>query len=255
MTPNPAAPDTPRRVGVPICDIWATPGEKRVSQALWGEDFVPYARDGDFIYGHGHRGYFGWVLASALGQAVPSNARVSARGTFLYAAPDLKSAVLARLPFGALVATGAARGRFVVADGGFVFADHLAHQPAHDFVAIAESLLGVPYLWGGRSELGLDCSGLVHVALAAAQIAAPRDSDFQRAMGQPCTAPYRRGDLVCWQGHIGIMQSPRQLLHANAHSMSVQSEPLEMAATRIAANGGGDVTAVRRLGQDSGSTK
>jgi cell wall-associated NlpC family hydrolase len=121
-----------------------------------------------------------------------------------------------------------------------------------DFVAVAERFVGVPYLWGGKTSLGIDCSGLVQIALTAAGIACPRDSDMQeRALGAaiaPDPAGLRRGDLFFWKGHVAIVRDATTLLHANAHHMAVASEPIAEAVRRIAA-GGSPVTTVKRLQQ------
>jgi cell wall-associated NlpC family hydrolase len=126
---------------------------------------------------------------------------------------------------------------------------HLA-PVAGDFVAQAERFLGAPYLWGGRSARGIDCSALVQLALLAAGREAPRDSDMQAALlgtELPARAALRRGDLVFWKGHVGIMRDRDTLIHANAHHMAVAAEPFGPAAARIAAAGGGPVTGRRRL--------
>jgi cell wall-associated NlpC family hydrolase len=121
---------------------------------------------------------------------------------------------------------------------------------AADFVAVAEMFLAVPYLWGGKTSLGLDCSGLAQVALAAAGRSAPRDSDMQcRDLGValPADATLGRGDLVFWPGHVGLMRDDTTLLHANAHAMCVSSEPLAEARARIQAATGAEVLAIKRL--------
>jgi cell wall-associated NlpC family hydrolase len=133
--------------------------------------------------------------------------------------------------------------------GGHVPRPHL-EPVASDWVAQAERFLGVPYLWGGRSARGLDCSALVQLALLAAGYEAPRDSDMQEALlgaELAADAPPRRGDLVFWTGHVGIMQDAETLLHANGHHMAVASEPFLPAAARIEAAGGGPVTMRRRI--------
>ena len=143
----------------------------------------------------------------------------------------------------------------VTADGLFLYARHLAPIDARepDFVAVAERFLETPYLWGGRTSEGIDCSGLAQTALMAAGIPAPRDSDMQEAaLGQPlplddALAHLRRGDLVFWKGHVGIMRDAATLLHANGWAMKVASEPLAEARARIEKSGGGAITSIRRL--------
>jgi cell wall-associated NlpC family hydrolase len=140
----------------------------------------------------------------------------------------------------------------VMRDLGFVWRSHLAplDAPAADFVAVAETLLGAPYLWGGKSSIGVDCSGLVQISLAAADRKAPRDSDMQEArLGKPVSAgaPLQRGDLVFWKGHVGIMRDATTLLHANGTHMLVSSEPLDEVRARNLSAGAGDITAVKRL--------
>ena len=142
----------------------------------------------------------------------------------------------------------------VSADGLHLWTRHLAESGSRepDYVAVAELFLETPYLWGGRTSEGIDCSGLVQTALTAAGQASPRDSDMQEAeLGEPIAiddprTPLKRGDLVFWKRHVGIMRDPVTLLHANGWHMKVASEPLAEARARIAA-GGGEVTSVRRL--------
>ncbi len=131
---------------------------------------------------------------------------------------------------------------------------HLAPADTHetDFVAVAERFVGVPYLWGGKTSLGIDCSGLVQVALNAAGIACPRDSDMQeRALGSPVGVDnekiaFRRGDLIFWKGHVAIVRDDATLVHANAYHMAVKIESIANAVRRIA-EAGSAVTSVRRL--------
>ena len=137
----------------------------------------------------------------------------------------------------------------VTGDGLWLHAQHVAPLDARepDFVAVAERFLETPYLWGGRTSEGIDCSGLVQTALAAAGVAGPRDSDMMEAtLGAPlplemAEAGLRRGDLVFWKGHVGIMRDARALLHANGSAMKVTSEPLAAARSRIKEKGGGPV--------------
>jgi cell wall-associated NlpC family hydrolase len=225
------------------------------TELLFGETFTVYASENGFAWGQAAvDGYVGYVEACDLAPtATQPNARVTASSTFVYARADLKSPVIETLPMHARVAAG--QGDYAeLATGGFVFAKHLAPlaATADDFVTVAERFLGVPYLWGGRTPLGFDCSGLVQAALALTGTAAPRDTDMQEsALGAPVKITpglqgLKRGDLVFWKGHVGVMQNAVSLLHANAHHMSVAREPLAKAVARIAANGSA-VTAIRRL--------
>lgn len=225
------------------------------TELLFGETFTVYETKDGFAWGQAALdGYVGYVAADALADAgVAPDWRVTASSTFVYEAADLKSPVLETLPFNARVAAG--QGAYApLATGGFVYARHLAPlaATADDYVTVAERFLGVPYLWGGRTALGFDCSGLVQAALAVSGIAAPRDTDMQEAaLGAPLTFTralqgLKRGDLVFWKGHVGIMQDAGRLLHANAHHMTVASESLLKAAARIEA-AGNPITAIKRF--------
>lgn len=227
------------------------------TELLFGEAFHVYdVRDG-FAWGQATLdGYVGYVAEGDLSAAgAAPRWRVTASSTFVYARPDLKSPVQATLPMNARVAAG--QGAYAqLAGGGFVYARHLAPlaATADDFVEVAERFVGVPYLWGGRTPLGFDCSGLVQSALLLAGVAAPRDTDMQeRALGAAIVAGpglqgLRRGDLVFWKGHVGIMRDAVRLLHANAHHMTVASEPISRAVARISA-AGSEITSIRRLSQ------
>jgi cell wall-associated NlpC family hydrolase len=198
--------------------------------------------------------YVGYVEATALGQRrAPPTHQVDVPRSFVYPRADIKAPPISWLPMGARVVAAVHDERFAVLDdGGFVIARHLAPLAARarDFVTVAESFLHVPYLWGGKTAIGLDCSGLIQVSLAAAGRAAPRDSDMQeRELGVLLNdqGALVRGDLVFWKGHVGVMRDAGTLLHANGHHMQVASEPLDEARARIRARDGGDVTAIKRL--------
>lgn len=203
-------------------------------------------------------GYVGYLPDVALRAEAPTPThRVASLRTFVFPGPSMKLAPLSYLSLGAGVAVVAEAGEFLVlADGGHVFAAHLAPLSSHepDFVAVAERFLHVPYLWGGKTSLGLDCSGLTQLSLAAAGIASPRDSDMlEAALGTPVMIGegldgLRRGDLVFWKGHVGILSDTDTLLHATAYSMTVMSEPLRTARDRIRAKSFGEITSIKRLG-------
>jgi cell wall-associated NlpC family hydrolase len=172
----------------------------------------------------------------------------------VFPGPSIKLPPIEALPLGAAVAVTRIEDRLAVtAMGGYLPAAHLRPLGDNetDFVAVAERFVGTPYLWGGKTSLGLDCSGLVQVALTACGIACPRDSDMQEeALGTavPGAAP-QRGDLIFWKGHVAIMRDESYLLHANAFHMAVVVEPYAKAVSRIR-SAGAEISGVRRVGPD-----
>ena len=227
------------------------------TEALHGERVTIYeTNDEGWSWGQLNLdGYVGWLPSSELGdEGPPPTHRVAALRTLVFRAPDIKQPPLASLSLGSRIFVARVHGDFAVSEaGGFIPARQLAPlaEREADFVAVAQRFIGTPYLWGGRSSLGLDCSGLVQVALQAAGLECPRDSDMQAAFGVAVpfggdTATLQRGDLVCWKGHIGIVSAPGCLLHANAFHMAVADEPLDEAVARIRRSGL-EVTTVRRI--------
>ena len=226
------------------------------TQALYGEGFTVYEDEEGWAWGQCERdGYVGYVAASSLAPAGPAPThRVAVLRAHVYPARSIKTAPLTALTYDARVAVAAIEGDWARTPRGFVFARHLAPiEPRADEAAgVAEQFLGVPYLWGGRSSQGLDCSGLVQTALRAAGIDAPRDSDMLARIGEAlpldaAMAHLERGDLVFWKGHVGLMRDAATLIHANAFHMLTVSEPLAEARARIAANSFGEMTGARRL--------
>jgi cell wall-associated NlpC family hydrolase len=225
------------------------------TEALKGERVTVYDSDDEgWCWGQleGDR-YVGWLPANALAApGEPATHRVSTLRTLAFPGPSIKLPPVAGYTLGCRLVVLRTEGPLAVTPSGYVPARHLApvDTAEADFVAVAERFVGVPYLWGGKTSLGIDCSGLVQVALTAAGMACPRDSDMQaRALGEaiePDVARLRRGDLVFWKGHVAIVRDADTLLHANAFHMAVATEPVAAAVARIAADGSA-IRTVKRL--------
>ncbi|MBU0557612.1 MAG: C40 family peptidase [Alphaproteobacteria bacterium] len=221
-----------------------------VSELLHGEAFHMLDARSGWAWGYcGHDHYVGYVPLDALGEPVAPT-HVTRGVTPVFAAADIKTPVQQMLPAGARV-SGTAEGDFLAVDDGFVHQRHVRaiDDTEHDWVAVAERYLGAPYVWGGRG-LGVDCSGLVQMALAACGIAAPRDTDQQtEAIGEALgdNAALRRGDIIFFPGHVGLMVDGERLIHANAHAMAVTIEPLDDVVARLRDTHEQPVTGRRRI--------
>jgi cell wall-associated NlpC family hydrolase len=227
------------------------------TEALFGETVTVYDESEGWAWAQLECDqYVGYLPAATLGAPSAPTHRVAALRTHAYPGPAIKLPPRMALSLGAQVTIIGREDDFAVSqDGLYLWSRHLAELDTRepDPVTVAELFLETPYLWGGRTSEGIDCSGLVQTALMAAGIASPRDSGMQEAtLGEPIaiddpSAPLARGDRVFWKGHVGIMRDPTTLLHANGWHMKTVSEPLAQARERIAAHGGGQVTRVRRL--------
>jgi len=235
------------------------------TQLLYGHHFDVYEAKKGWVWGQARtpvkgskqKGYVGYVPSRFLEDAKTKASHiVTALKAPIFTAPDIKSHIVQSLPLGAHVKRhGQQAGFLQIGAGAYIHLKHLrkisAPSNTFDYVDIAESHLGLPYVWGGISTEGLDCSGLVLSSLRATGHDAPRDADMMEAsLGHHLKISQRglkRGDLVFWKGHVGIMQTSGRLLHANAYHMCTASEPLSEAVKRIIASGGGPITAIKRL--------
>ncbi|WP_366554370.1 C40 family peptidase [Aquibaculum sediminis] len=249
---------SPATLCVGCADLKRTPSAQASndSQLLFGERLRVFDRkDGWAWVQNDGDGYVGWVRESALGplRTAPDH-RVAALRTPQLPEPNVKAPPLDLLPFASVLRVTHYSGPYAeIEGGGWVFVAHLVQSDKadSDYIATAWRFLGLPYLWGGRSSLGLDCSALVQLALGAAGLALPRDSDQQEtceAAGRqlPPDAPRQRGDLLYWPGHVALALDAERVLHATGGPMLVVEEPFAAINARVQAESGRGLRCIRR---------
>lgn len=253
---------TPARCCVPAAAVRRAPDRQaeQVSQLLLGETFHVLEIGEVWAWGYcGHDRYVGYIETDSLAGTPARDAPthwVSAPQGLVFSGPSIKTALHLTAPLGARLSLADHDDTFLaLADGsGFIHRRHV--RPLGDWAAdpaqVAESLVGTPYLWGGRTRAGIDCSGLVQIALMACGHDCPRDSDQQQALGEPVPesawGALRRGDIVFFPGHVGLMADETRLIHANAYWMATVIEPLADVVARLKPTTDTPILCVRRLG-------
>ena len=237
------------QVAAPLADLLREPGGARVRQLWLGEGFTAVDRDKGHAFGFAARdGYCGWLPEADLAAGPEPTHWVASVGTHLYREPKVQAAILPALPMGAQLHVVGQSGKYAETAQGFVPATHLRAigDWLDDPVAVAERFLGTPYLWGGNTRAGLDCSGLVQVAHLACGVEFASDSDLQEVVGREVEGDLRRGDLLFWKGHVALVVDEARLIHANGHSMSVAYEGIAACIARVLAAEGVGIRSRRR---------
>lgn len=236
-----------------VANLLAAPQGARDRQLVFGEPLTRLGVSEGMAYVRAERdGYHGFVSPEDLAPAVETTHRITVRASHAYASPDFKTPEQIALSFGARLAVLSETEAFAETNAGFVplrhisRMDHMETDPAR----VAELFLHTPYLWGGNSSSGIDCSGLVQAAVLACGVPCPGDSDQQMQHVGHAVEPgarFERNDLLFWKGHVALVAGPSQIIHANAHHMAVAFEPIAPALNRIEEQGGGPLLAHKRL--------
>ncbi|MEP2028444.1 MAG: NlpC/P60 family protein [Paracoccaceae bacterium] len=241
-----------RQVIVPLTNLYRFPRGPRDRQLLIGDTLTVYEHTSEMSYVQSHKDdYCGYVASSALGAPEDVTHWVSARSTHAYASPSIKSVDVMSLSFGSQVVCKSEDGKFIETNFGFIPKNHLSliGHFATDPIEIAQQFLGTPYLWGGNSSFGIDCSGLVQASYLACGLPCQADSDLQcvsLGTSQPPNSEYQKGDLLFWAGHVALALNPETMIHATAHYMSVVLEDIRAAISRIDEQGEGPLLAHKR---------
>ncbi len=239
---------TPARIGAPLAELLVRPDGPRDRQLNFGADVVVIDRRDGWVFVQAQRdGYVGWVAEDDLRAEMPAiTHRVCAPATHIYPEPNMKLRELASLSVNARLSVVEIRDGFArLAQCGWVPVQAISDSFADDPVALAEALLGTPYLWGGNSRGGIDCSGMVQAALHGCGIACPGDADLQEHAFEP-VEEMRRGDLLFWPGHVAMVCGDGRMVHATAWQMRVIHEDIASAIARIDSSGNGPFRGARR---------
>jgi len=229
-----------RQVSAPLVDLLAAPQGARDRQLVMGDEFVVIDHDSHHVFGFARKdGYCGWLPDTVLEPALPQTHWLAFPASHLYPEPRVQARTIDALTMGTRLTVIGEQGGWAETTKGFIWAAHLRPlgEWMADPVAVAERFLGTPYVWGGNSRDGIDCSGLVQISQLACGRPCPGDSDLQQALGEDVEGPLQRGDLLFWKGHVAMAMDDRRMIHATGAFMSVVIEDTAAAITRIAVAG------------------
>ncbi len=255
LIPDPAlvSHSLPTQITVPYTDLLRHPDGPRDRQLIFGDTVTALGEHSGLMYVQADKdGYCGFVKTTALGERTTATHKITARASHAYSAPDIKSPERARLTFGTRLTAISETSGFIETTLGYVPRQHVhrAEDHATDPASVAELFEHAPYLWGGNTDTGIDCSGLIQAALLACAIPCPGDSDLQRVdLGHDLArdTPPERNDLFFWAGHVALITNANTLIHANAGHMKTTLEPIQDALDRIDRQGGGPLLAHKRF--------
>ena len=241
------------QINMPFIDLLAAPGGKRNRQLIYGSKVKYFGEaDGWAFVQNTYDSYVGYVPQNAIVPETKKTHIVSGPLTHVFLEPNIKSRNIEILPLAAKVSGQMVENGFMETELGWISVAQLKRKTElpKDPVEVSKLLQNAPYLWGGNTSLGIDCSGLIQISMMLCGLDCPGDSDQQmKTLGQNLDigSPRKRGDILFWKGHVAWAVNERQILHANAYHMATVIEEADEAIERIQTQDNNDLIAIKRL--------